>query len=121
MAVGSYRDLLVGQKAMDYVVACYRATDCFPKEERYGLASQLKSAAVSIPANIAEGQGREHTREFMNFLSIARGSLCETETHLLVAERLGYLRPDDVKALAVTSDEIARMLTGLIRSLEKKL
>jgi len=82
MAVLSYRDLQVWQKAMDFVVECYRAAEQFPKTETYGLVIQLQRSAVSVPANIAEGQGRNHTREFINHLSMAYGSLMEVETHL---------------------------------------
>jgi len=86
MSVQSYRDLQVWQKSMDLVTECYRATQQFPKTEIYGLTSQLQRAAVSVPANIAEGQGRQHTKEFIQHLSIAYGSLAELETHLQIAQ-----------------------------------
>lgn len=91
MSVQSYQELEVWKKAMDLVVACYRTSEGFPKSEAYGLVTQLQRAAVSVPANIAEGQGRNHTKEFINHLSIAYGSLMEIETHLQIAERLGYI------------------------------
>jgi four helix bundle protein len=121
MAVMNYRELLVWQKAMDRVVACYQATAVFPRAELYGSCSQAQRAAVSIPANIAEGQGRTHTREFLNHLSYANGSRCELETHLILAERLGYLAPDHVDRLLEASAEIGRMLNGLASALERKL
>ena len=86
-----YRDLEVWQKAMDLVVDCYRITEIFPKTETFGLASQLQRAGVSVPASIAEGRARQHTKEFLRHLSFAHGSLAELETHLPIAERLDYL------------------------------
>src|SRR6476659_1156091 len=93
-AVRSYQDLVAWQKAMDLVELVYGATRGFPREEVYGLTSQVRRAAVSVPSNIAEGQGRASTKEFLHHLSIARGSLFEVETQVLVAQRLGYLPPD---------------------------
>lgn len=80
MAIKSYRDLIAWQKAMDLVETVYRASAGFPREEVYGLRSQIRQSAVSVPSNIAEGQGRKSTREFLHFLSIAYGSLCEAQT-----------------------------------------
>lgn len=91
MGIRSYRELEVWQKSIDLVVECYRISESYPKAELYGLTSQLRRAAVSVPANIAEGQGRSHTKEFLNHLSIAYGSLMEVETHLQIAARLNYL------------------------------
>jgi four helix bundle protein len=88
VAVQHYRELIVWQKAMNLVEAVYRMTDEFPKKEIYGLASQIQRAAVSVPSNIAEGQGRSSTREFLHFLSMAQGSLMEVETQITIAERL---------------------------------
>lgn len=121
MALLSYRELHVWQKSMDFVVECYRATEMFPKSETYGLASQLQRAAVSVPANIAEGQGRNHTREFINHLSIAYGSLMEVETHLQIAARLRYIDESLLDRLLLLSNEIGRMLNGLMQSLQRKL
>lgn len=121
MSIRSYRDLEVWQKAMDFVVACYQAAERFPKTEVYGLASQLQRAAVSIPANIAEGQGRSHTKEFLNHLSIAYGSLLEAETHLQIAARLHYLENSSLQSLLEKSAEIGRMLNGLMQALNRKL
>ena len=87
----SYRDLDVWQKAMNVVVECYKITKTFPKSETYGLSSQLQRAAVSIPANIAEGRERQHKKEFIQHISIAYASLAELETHIQIAERLNFL------------------------------
>jgi four helix bundle protein len=91
MAVQSYRELEVWQVAMSLAEECYKVTKGFPKDELFGMTSQIRRAAASIPANIAEGQGREHTKEFMNHLSIARGSLKELETHLILAQRVSFV------------------------------
>jgi four helix bundle protein len=99
---------------------CYKATKAFPKDELYGMTSQIRRASVSIPANIAEGQGRQHTTEFLNFLSIARGSLKELETHLILSQRVGLLPKDKLDPLLNLTDEISRMLTGLRKSLEQR-
>ena len=121
MSVLHYRDLKVWQVAMNLAEQCYHATKCYPKEELFGLTSQIRRAAVSVPANIAEGQGRQHTKEFLNFLSIARGSLMEVETHLILSQRVGLIDQTTLNALLKTSDEISRMLSGLRRALEAKL
>src|ERR1700694_1493639 len=121
MSVRSYRDLDVWQKAMDLVVSCYGAAERFPKSETYGLAIQLQRAAVSVPANIAEGQGRNHTKEFINHLSIAYGSLMEVETHLQIAARLRYVEDSSLRDLLLQSNEIGRMLNGLMQSLNRRL
>jgi len=119
MSTSSYRKLDVWQRAMDIVVECYKAVKKFPREELYGLTNQLQRAAVSIPANIAEGQGREHRKEFLHHLSIAHGSLAELETHLQIAERLHYLDSDTVQSLLRRSEEIGRMINGLRKSLRQ--
>lgn len=113
----TYRDLLVWQKAMKLVEEVYRASQKFPKEEVYGLTSQLRRAAVSIPSNIAEGQGRKGTREFQQFLAQARGSLLELETQLLIAQNLGYLPQAQAEQLLKLTAEVGRMLNGLMNSL----
>jgi four helix bundle protein len=120
MGVKSYRDLIAWQKAMDLVEAVYRATVAFPKEEIYGLRSQIRRSAVSIPSNIAEGQARASTRDFLNFLSIARGSLCEMETQLLLAERLGYIKGRGGSALLDQAAEVGRLINGLSKSLASR-
>jgi four helix bundle protein len=107
------KDLLVWQKAMDLVVECYQLTKRFPASELYGLTSQIRRAAVSVPANIAEGFGRWHSKDFVRFLLNANGSLKEVETHLLISERLGFLqRPEMHKAMGL-SEELGRMLAAL--------
>lgn len=118
MAVLSYRELVVWQKAMDFVAEVYRATRAFPKEELYGITSQLRRAAVSIPSNIGEGQGRQTTGEFRQFLGQARGSLLETETQILLSERLGYLDIKTADNMLEQASEVGRILNGLLASLE---
>ena len=113
--VKSYKDLIVWQKAMELVEVVYRMMKLFPQVERYRLCDQLSRAVVSIPSNIAEGNGRESKSEYARFLGIARGSLYETETQLEIARRLGYL-PDISNALNLISD-IRRMLIALITKL----
>ncbi len=118
--VKSYRDLNVWHKAMDTVVACYQITENFPKSELYGLASQLQRAVVSVPANIAEGHGREHMGEYLHHLSIANASLMELETHLLIAERLGYIEQDQLDEILFMTGAVGRMLWGLRKSLKAR-
>lgn len=120
MKVSSYRDLKVWQLAMDFVVEVYQATRRFPATEHYGLTSQVRRAAVSVPANIAEGHGRHHLNEYLHHLSFANGSLKEAETHLLIAERLGYLNAPDTQHLLLITSELGRMLGALSRSLKAK-
>jgi four helix bundle protein len=110
--------LTVHSKAIDLVAVVYGITGHFPKHELFGLTSQLRRAVVSVPANIAEGQARIHRREFLHHLSMARGSLAEVETLLLVAVRLNYVQSDDLRTVHVQAKEVARMLAGLIRSLD---
>lgn len=114
----SYRDLIVWQKAMDLTVEIYRQTKAFPREELYGLTSQVRRAGVSVPSNIAEGQGRLTKGEFRQFLGQARGSLLEAETQLILAERLEYLAPSERERLEAQSQEVLRMLNALISKLE---
>jgi four helix bundle protein len=111
----SYKDLQVWQKAIALVTQIYTATRVFPKEEMFGLASQMRRAAVSIPSNIAEGQARLTRGEFRQFLGHAKGSLAELETQLIIAQNLGYLTEPDT--LLAQSSEVARMLNGLLNSL----
>jgi four helix bundle protein len=120
MTVKNYRDLIVWQKAMDLVVLVYDITARFPREELYGLTSQTRRAAVSIPSNIAEGQGRSSTREFLSFLSIAHGSLREVETQALIAQRLHYIDSPTAAELMELAAEVGRLLNGLSNSLTPK-
>jgi len=117
MTVKRYNDLIAWQKVMDLVEQIYMITRSFPKEELYGLTSQLRRAAVSIPSNIAEGHCRNGRREFVHHLSIALGSLGEVETQVIVAQRLGYLA-DSSSTLELAS-ETGRILVGLMHSLER--
>ena len=116
-----YSELIVWQKAMDLVTDIYKVTAMFPGEERFGLSSQARRAAVSIPSNIAEGHGRKSTAAYMNYLSIAFGSLMELETQIQIAARLGYVDEGKVITLLVQTDEIGKMLSGLKQSLADKL
>ncbi len=106
---------------MTLVTDIYRATESFPKTEIFGLASQLKRAAVSIPSNIAEGQGRDSTKEFLYHLSVAYGSLMESETQIQIALNLTYIDQIVADKLLTQSGEVGRMLNGLTRSLRKSL
>jgi four helix bundle protein len=115
-----FRDLVVWQKAMDVVESIYHATQRWPREETYGLRDQVRRAAVSVPANIAEGQGRNSAREFHQFLAVARGSLGEVETHLLIAQRLRYLDEATTEALIRQTTEVGRLLHGLRQSLSRE-
>jgi four helix bundle protein len=116
--IRSHRDLIVWQKAMDLVTTVYRLTEDFPKTELYGLTSQIRRAAVSIPANIAEGQGRRLPGEFLQFLANARGSLLELDTHLEIAVRLGMLSKEAHSASMELLTEVRKVLNGLMRSIK---
>ena len=111
--IRSVRDLKVWRKAMDLTVESYRATARFPDSEKFGLTSQIRRAAASVPANIAEGFGRWNQREFSRFLSIASGSARELETHMLIAGRLGYLSEETLKTMVTTVDEVSGTLFAL--------
>jgi four helix bundle protein len=102
---------------MDLVLAVYHVMKQLPREEQYGLTSQVRRAAVAIPSNPADGHGRTGPREFAHHASIAYGSLCELETQLLLADRLGYTPPDESMDLAALTTEVRRLLRGLLRSL----
>ena len=119
VSIKSHRDLIVWQKAMNFVSAVYVATEQFPKTERYGLTSQIRRSATSVPANIAEGQGRRLKGEFLQFLGNARGSLLELDTHLEIALRLGFIGPESHATLADQLIEIRKLLNGLIRSISR--
>ena len=116
MPVLNFRDLVAWQRAMDLVVEVYRLTRVFPREEAYGLTGQLRRAAVSVPSNIAEGQGRGAGHDFARFLRVAIGSLQEAQTQLLVAERLEYVRLDELEPVMALADEVARICKGLLNS-----
>ena len=116
----SHRDLKVWQISLDLAETLYRITSEWPKHEQYGLVSQVRRAAVSVPANIAEGAGRRTPGEFVHFIGIARGSLAELETLLIVARRLDYIDDPAFRALFDDLLELGRMATGLLRSLEER-
>ena len=117
MNVRSYRDLIAWQKAMDLVAGVYRVTEPLPAREQFGLSNQMRRASVSIPSNIAEGQGRGTTKNYVHFLHISRGSLQELETQLLLAQRLSFAGESDVQRLLSVCDEVSRLVSGLINAL----
>jgi four helix bundle protein len=121
MAIQSYQELVAWQKAIDLVESIYNATTKFPLEEIYSLTAQIRRAAVSIPSNIAEGQGRNTTRDFLHFLSIAQGFVKEVETQVLIAERLTYITKQITVALVEQTTEVGRLLSGLSNSLKRRI
>ncbi|MDZ8119420.1 four helix bundle protein [Pontiella agarivorans] len=118
--IRSFRDLVVWQKAMDLVDVVYSLTSGYPKEEQYGLTSQLRRAAVSIPSNIAEGYGRHSTSDYTRFLQIALGSLNECITQLEISVRLRFIGKDGVKEALELCAEIEKMLVSLVKKLRVK-
>lgn len=116
----SYRDLLVWQAGMTLAEVCHNATKDFPREELFGMTSQIRRAAASIPANIAEGHGRETSGSFIHFLRIAQGSLKELETHLLLSIRVGLISETGSQPLLDQCLELGKMLRALIRSIQRK-
>jgi len=116
----NYKQLTVWQRSIKLVPTIYRAIRTFPKVETYALSDQLRRAVVSIPSNIAEGQARQHTKEFLQHLSIAKGSLAEVHTLLVVAHELDYLNRRGLEQIEAELDEIAKMLAGLINSLRTR-
>ena len=118
--IRSYKDLEVWQKAMNLAEECYRATAEFPRDEIYGMTAQIRRAAVSIPANIAEGYGRDLTGSFVQFLRIAQGSARELETHVILCGRIRLLRDDVRDGLLDECERISKMLRSLIRTLERR-
>ncbi|WP_071590870.1 four helix bundle protein [Synechococcus sp. PCC 7336] len=116
-SLSSYRELIVWQKSMNLAVKIYAATRSFPAEEKFGITSQIRRAATSIPANIAEGQARKTTGEFLQSLGIARGSLAELETFIILSAKLDYLTLTNSENLLNACTEIGKMLRGLMKSL----
>ena len=114
---GNYKDLLVWQKGITLVKHIYQVTQAFPAEERYGLTSQMRRAAVSVPSNIAEGQARHTTREFIQFVSHAEGSVAELDTQLIIAIELGYCRNGKAESTLQLVSELRKMLNALRRKL----
>ena len=115
--ITSYRELLVWQRAMQLVYQTYHVVKLLPKEEQFGLSEQMRRAAVSIPSNIAEGQARNSTREFIKFLSIAKGSNAELQTQSEICVGLGYVQQSDIQELQDCSEEVGKMLNGLLQKL----
>lgn len=116
-----YNDLHAWQKAMDFVDSIYMITAKFPKDEIYGLCSQVRRSSVSIAANLAEGCTRSSTKDFIRFIELALGSLAESETHLIIAFRQKYMDKDSLDSLLEQGAEVGRMMSGLRSSLEKRL
>jgi len=116
----SFKALKVWKKSYDLCLKAYRITAAFPKDERYGLTSQIKRSAVSIPSNIAEGYGRKTTVDYVRFLYIAYGSTCELETQILLAGDLGFIGTGNLGETLGSVKEVERMLKALIRTLEQK-
>ena len=121
LAIQNYSDLNVWKKSMDLTVEVYRLVKFLPKEETYALSDQMRRAVVSIPSNIAEGHGRNSTRDFIRFLSIARGSQTELETQLQICERLKYISKEQLEFSLTLCDEVNKMLNVLISKLKNKL
>ena len=119
-AARGYRNLVAWQKALDLADRVYDQTERWPSRETYGLTNQARRAAASVPANIAEGQGRERLGDFGRFLSIAYGSLCELKTHLLLAERRSFLERSALDGLMAQSDEVARLVRGLLKNVQSR-
>ncbi len=117
--IRSYKDLRVWQKSIDVVVEIYRLTKTFPRSEQYALTSQIQRAVVSIPANIAEGYGRNTEKEYIHFLRIAGGSLAEVETLLTIAGKLSYMTREECSKIEEQLSEVARMLYALRRSISR--
>ncbi len=118
-SIESYRDLRVWREAMDLAEACYRLSASFPQREIFTMAAQLRRAALSIPANIAEGYGRDSTGGYVQFLKIAQGSLKELETHLLLSQRLSFASIEDIDAVLERCAAVGKMLRSLIRSVQR--
>ena len=120
MGLKTYRDLDVWQRSVDLVLTAYALSKKLPSKERFGLTSQLQRAAVSIPANIAEGYGRIHRGDYVHHLSMARGSLAELETHVTIAVRLGFIERDEAMEVWNLSQEVGKMLNKLVQSLDRR-
>ncbi len=118
--ISSYRNLEVWQLAMTWIQGVYQSSAAWPKDERFGLTSQVRRAAVSVASNIAEGAARRTTGEFLQFVGMARGSLAEAETQVMIAARLGYLEPDAEIRLLAAADRISRMLVSLAAALRDR-
>ena len=116
--IRSYRDLRVWQEGLSLAVTCYELTKPFPKDELFGMTSQIRRAASSVPANIAEGYGRDNKGDYIQFLRISQGSLKEVETHLILCTRVGLLTESEAQSTLEQCDRLGKMLHRLIRSLQ---
>jgi len=119
--INSYKDLIVWQKSIALVTEIYKLTKTFPAEEKFGIVNQLNRAVVSIPANIAEGWGRESSKNYLQFLRISRGSLMETETLLVISKNLNYIDDENFRMISEKLDETGKILQGLIKRVQQKI
>jgi four helix bundle protein len=119
--INSYRNLIVWQKSVALVTDIYTLTKSFPQEEKFGIVSQLNRASVSIPSNIAEGWGRESSKNYLQFLRISRGSLMEKETLLEISKNLNYINDSEFKVISDNIEEVSKILQGLIKSIQQKI
>jgi len=119
--INTYKDLIVWQKAIELVSDVYSITKTFPSEEKFGIVSQLNRAAVSIPSNIAEGWGRESSKNYLQFLRIARGSIMELETLIIISKNLGYIEKEKQELIANRAEEVSKILQGLIKGIQQKI
>lgn len=121
MEIKTYRQLEVWKQAVELVVLCYNFTKNFPSSEIYGITNQIRRSAISIPSNIAEGQSKWSTKEFLRHLSMSNGSLSELETQLIISNRLNYIEESELNRILSLTEEIGKMIHGLRKSLTKKL
>ena len=119
--ISSYKDLIVWQKSIELVTTIYSLTKNFPSEEKFGIVNQLNRAVVSIPSNIAEGWGRESSKNYLQFLRISRGSLMEVETLILISKNLNYINEENFKTISDKIEEVGKILQGLIKSMQQRI
>lgn len=119
--IRSYKDLIVWKKSMELVTDIYRLTKSFPTEEKFGIVSQLNRAVVSVPSNIAEGWGRESSKNYLQFLRISRRSLMEIETLMIISKNLKYIDKEHFDPICAKTDEVGKILQGLIKSIQQKI
>jgi four helix bundle protein len=119
--IASYKNLIVWQKAIEFVTVIYKTTKLFPSDEKFNLITQINRAVISVPVNIAEGYGRESSKNYLQFLRISRGSILELETLLLISKNLNYLPIEDYEKLMENLNEISKLLQGLIKSIQNKI
>lgn len=119
--IASYKNLIVWQKAIEFVTVIYKTTKLFPSDEKFNLITQINRAVISVPVNIAEGYGRESSKNYLQFLRISRGSILELETLLLISKNLNYLPIEDYEKLTENLNEISKLLQGLIKSIQNKI